>query len=344
MTFTTHAKFTLAGTLLLVFLITGCKSEHAQEIKNQETAPIQIQTAKVITQKPQSQIEIMGTVQAVHSATIASKVTGNIIKLPVQLGSRVNKDDLLLQLDAGELTARLQQAQAQLSQAKRNLTRDQNLLKKNAETPEAVKASQDSLRIAQASFQEALTMTDYTRIKAPFSGLITNKMIHIGDLATPGLPLLQLDNDQTLQIVADIPEKLLLNIAVGDTLNVNIPVASIEAVGTVNEVAPNADPTSRTAPIKLSLPTSPLVRPGQFARVYLNHSEDTTLTVPQSAIHKLGQLEQVFTVSDGRAKLRLVRTGAQYDDAIEILSGLEPDETVVTGSTELLIDNQRVNQ
>lgn len=344
MTYTTRSKYTLVGTLLLVLLITGCKSEKIHEAKGPETPAIQVQTAKVIEQTPQLQIEIMGTVQAVHSATIATKVSGNITQLPVRLGSKVTEGDLLLQLDAGEITARLQQTKAQLSQAKRNLMRDQVLLEKNAATPEAVKAGIDTVRIAEAAYQEASTMMKYTRVEAPFSGLITNKLVNVGDLVTPGLPLLQLDNNQMFQVIASIPEKLILNISVGDTFNINIEVANAEVIGTVSEIAPNADPISRTTPIKLSLPTSSYIRPGQFARLYVNFSQEKTTTVPKTAIDKLGQLERVFTISDGRAKLRLVRTGAQYGDVIEILSGLEPDETVVIQSTGLLIDNQRVNQ
>lgn len=334
------SKFILLSSLVSSLLLTGCEGEH-QGTQTMPVLPsVKVQTTRVEQKSPELQIEILGTVQAIHSALIATKVSGNITELSIELGSRVIKGDSLMKLDAGELSAKLLQSKAQLSQAKRNLTREQNLLKKKAATPEAVKNQQDTVSIAEAAYQEAVTMMQYTHIEAPFDGLITKKLVNLGDLVTPGLPLLQLDSDKELQIISNIPEQLLSRITLGDTFTVKIPSIDKQLTGTVSELAPTADPQSRTALMKLTVPVTPGLRPGQFSRVYLKQPGATTLTIPTSAIFKAGQLDRVFTVENGFAKLRLVRTGAEFDGFIEILSGLDAEETVVMKTESPLVDNQ----
>ena len=341
MMYVTSSKSMFVGTLFLFVLLTACKGEESEQHGQHAPLPtVHVQVAQVKEQAPLLQVEVMGTVEAMHSAVIATKVSGNINEMPVVIGSKVNQGDLLIQLDGGEFTAKLQQAKAQLAQAKRNLTRDQRLLKKNAATPEAVKSGHDIVRIAEAGYQEAKTMVDYTTIKAPFDGIITGKMVDVGDLVTAGLPLLQLDDDEALQVVTHIPEKLLLHISLGDTLRMKVPVADVEVAGVVCERAPTADPISRTALVKLVLPATEHLRPGQFARVYINNSTEKTVTVPNVAIYKFGQLDRVFVVVDGTARLRLVRTGARYGESVEILSGLDVGEMVVVETDTPLVDNQ----
>ena len=124
-------------------------------------------------------------------------------------------------------------------------------------------------------------MLDYTRILAPFSGLVTRKMANVGDLATPGKPLLQLENEARLQVIADIPESMILKIALGDRLSDLCPARRPAGDrGTVAEVAPTADHLSRTAPIKIDIPADPRLRSGQFARVSMSPARPKTLTVP----------------------------------------------------------------
>lgn len=286
---------------------------------------------------------MVGTVQAVQRAKISSKITGNIIAFKVTLGSRVKQDELLAEISAGEISARVQQAKAQLMQTKRNLTREKKLLKKNATTPQTVKSLQDSTRIAEAAYNEAMTMFNYSRITAPFSGIITKKLGNVGDLATPGKPLLYIEEEDNLQVLADIPEAMILHIKQGDSLSVFIPSVDLTIEGVVAEVSPIADPSSRSAPIKLRVAANSRLRPGQFARVTLAMEQAETLTIPAPALIQFGQMEQVFVVAqNNKAQLRLVRSGTQIDEHIEILSGLSEGETVITQSNRNLLDGQPV--
>lgn len=335
------ALFTLF--ILAFTLLYGCKSEH--EIENKEfqklpTVPVSIITAT--ESFPARQVEVMGTVQAADRASIAARISGNITEMPVKPGSRVKQGDLLLSISAGEISAKLLQAQAQFEQADRNLKRERNLLKKNAATPETVKTLEESRRIAEAAYKEARTMLSYTSIKAPFDGVVTRKIANIGDLATPGKPLLQLENESRLQIVTDIPEALILGISIGDTLPVNIQAAELNITGEVTEIAPVADPKSRTATVKLTIPHGIKIRSGQFARIALPGARGMAIMVPESAVLSFGQMERVFVVREDIAYMQLVKTGLRHGDQLEVLSGISPGDTVISTGNKHLRDGQPV--
>ena len=304
--------------------------------------PVKVRTAVVKTCDCLLQSQVVGTVQAARQAAIAAKISGVIVELPVVLGSRVNRDDLLVRIDAQEITAKVLQAKAQLAQARRNLAREEKLLRQHASTPETVKAMRDMLAIAEAGLRGAKSMLAYTVIKAPFSGVITQKIANIGDLATPGAPLLKLEDPGHLQIVTAIPESRAREIKAGEQMPVTIPAAATTFNGTVSELSPAIDPRSRTMPIKIDLPegAAATLKTGMFARVTLPGTAVPTIMIPEQAIVPFGQLRKVFVVRDGKAFLRLVRTGVHQGDRVEILAGLEPGERIVISNNRLLVNGQ----
>ena len=329
--------------ILTISLMSGCKSkEHDEPAAAGKLAPVAVKTADVTLDKPMRQVEVMGTVQAADSASIAAKISGNIIEFPVNLGSRVRKGDILVSISAGEISAKLLEAQAQFEQADRNLKREQNLLKKNAATPATVKTLEETRTIAEAAYGAAKTMLGYTIIKAPFDGVITSKSASIGDLATPGKPLIQLENESRLQVITDIPEAMILEISQGDILPVYIPAADLRTSGTVSEVAPSADPKSRTAPVKLNIKKETKVRSGQFARVSLPGMHGEALMIPTAAVREFGQMERVFIAKDNTARLQLVKTGLHYEHKVEILAGISSGDKVIISGNEHLQDGQPI--
>lgn len=334
---TKHALFLLFASCLLCAASLAGEQEH-----NGATTPLTVQVAKAQLEDIPSLIEVSGTLQAQESAVIAAKVTGVVTRVPVVLGSRVKTGDLLVAISAGEIGARLSQAEAQLAQARRNLEREQNLLQKNASTAETVKTMRDQYNMALAGYNEAKTMQGYISITAPFDGVITRKEVSGGDLATPGTPLLYLENNRQIQVRSAVPESLVLTLRTGDQLMVKVETAGVLVQGTVVEVAPAADPHSRTAPVVIDLPTHPDLRTGQFARVFLPGPKTKGLLIPETAVLPQGQMERIFVVEGARAHLRLVRTGLRHAGMIEILAGLTPGETVAISNNRLLTNGQQV--
>ncbi|MBU0944804.1 MAG: efflux RND transporter periplasmic adaptor subunit [Proteobacteria bacterium] len=333
----------MAGVILLsgIAVIPGCKGQ--DEKTEAEVLPLPslaVTVGEVHKEVGRSRVEVVGTVEAVQKASLSARISGQIVELPLVLGSEVESGDLLVKISADEISAKVLQAEAQLAQARRNLARENKLQKEGASTRETVKSLQDVTRIAEAAYTEVKTMLDYTLITAPFSGTVTRKMANVGDLASPGVSLLEIENSDALQVLAQVPEALILKVTIGDSLPVHIPAAGLTLLGEVVEMAPAADPMSRTAPVKIKIPVGPDLRVGQFARVTLESSAEMTLVVPQPAVISRGQMDLVFVVEENIARLRLIRTGAVYDGNVEILSGLDPGEVVVVRGAEKLQDGQ----
>jgi RND family efflux transporter MFP subunit len=304
--------------------------------------PVTVPVARVEAREIPALVELTGTVQAAERAAISARVSGVVSRVAVSLGSTVDAGEVLVTLEAGEITARLRQAEAQLAQAKRHLERDRSLLARDAATPETVRTRADQFAIAQAAHQEARSMLAYTTITAPFAGVIIAKRVNAGDLATPGTVLLELEDNRRLQVRTALPESLIARVRMGDRLTVHVPAAGVEVAAAVAEIGPASDPSSRSAAITLDLPAGADLRSGQFARVLVPAESAIALLVPESAVLPAGQMDRVFVIEGDTARLRLVRTGQRRDGLVEILAGLDPGETVATGNNRLLENGRRV--
>ncbi|MBM9520000.1 efflux RND transporter periplasmic adaptor subunit [Desulforhopalus vacuolatus] len=345
----TMKKYFLSVSILFLFL-TAC-SHNAEETQPREQLPLvqAIAVAAVKAPAPHS-LEVSGTVEAVTRADISAQTSGNILAIPVKLGQRVEKGEILVELDQSSPKARLREAEVSLAQAQRNLSRESRLLSRNAATPENVKNLKDTVAIARARVNQANTSLSFTRIRAPFSGIISAKPANTGDLATPGQSLVRLEDLTRLEVVADIPETLLDGIHVGEVLPVEIPSADITLKGTVSEISPAVNPASRTAPATLSLDPQDTAHirlsSGMFARIRLplttlaDRGENLqSIFVPEAALQRYGQLERVFVLTGGHAVMRIVRIGTTINRngemLLEILSGLDAGEKVLLSPIRL---------
>ncbi|MGV1098751.1 efflux RND transporter periplasmic adaptor subunit [Thiovibrio sp. JS02] len=333
--------FTLLFFCAFLF-VWGCKAEPEHAVGGRKLPAVKVRLAPAAMAPFARPVEIAGTVEAVQAATIAAKVVGVIEEMPVVLGSRVEKGALLVKIGAAEIAAGVSRAEARLSQATRDYEREKRLLAKEAAAPETVKSLAEQHRLAEAGFREAKALQAYTEIRAPFAGQITGKTAKVGDLATVGAPLLVVENNARLQIVAAAPEALAVRIKPGDTLPLSIPAAQFAGTGVVAEMAPAADSNSHTFQLKLALAGADKAQSGQYARVGLPGAVSPSLMVPLEAVTRLGQMERVFVARQGRAELRLVRTGEQQAGQVEIVSGLVVGEQVVVSGGGQLQDGQPV--
>lgn len=330
-------EFFLAAALSLA--IAGCGQKREQvELAALPAATVRVQ---VVESKPRTATEdVVGTVRAKLRSVIEAKVSGKIRELPVVPGQHVNAGDLLATIDAREVQARYDQAVAVRQQADADLKRLTSLFEQKIASQADFDNAQARARVAVAAVTEAETMLGYTKVVAPFAGVITRKHADMGDLATPGKPLLELEDSTALRLEADVPEAVVGKLALGDKLPVRVTAVEKELEGVVSEIAPAADPNSRTFLVKLDLPGAAGVRAGQFGRVAMPVGETSALRVPAPAVVQRGQMELVFVVSDGRAQLRLVKTGKRLGSEVELVSGVEGGEKVVIEGAAGLLDGQ----
>ncbi len=327
--------------LAVVLSLAGCGKEHpGSAAKVLPTAQVRTQQAEA--KKHMATEEVVGTVRAALRASLEAKVSGRIEKMPVAAGQAVKAGDLLVQLDVREIQAKLEQSKALQQQVTGDRARYEELLKQNAVTRQEYDAVQARFRVAEAAVVEAQTMLDYASVTAPFAGLITRKFVDLGDLAAPGKALLELESQDKLRFEADVPEALIGRIKLGDKFPVRMSDGPQSVVGTVAEIFPTADAVSRTFRVKLDLPASPNLRGGQFGRTAVPLTEITSVFVPASALVQRGQMEIVFVAENGRAQLRLVKSGKRVGDEVEILSGLSANEQVVVSGAGSLLDGQPI--
>ena len=333
---------TALGLLLATLLIPAGCSRKVENANSQALPRVTVQTQVAENQVRAATEETVGTVRAKLHAVIEAKVSGKIEQMLVVPGQRVPAGELLATVDAREIQAQYDQALAVRQQAESDLKRATDLFHQNILSPSEFDAAQSRFHVAEAATSAARTLLDYTRVTAPFNGVITRKDADVGDLAVPGKPLLEMEDARNLRLEADVPEALMDKIALDDRLPVRIGVLETNMEGVVSEIAPSADPNSRTFLVKLDLPSVPGLRAGQFGRVAVPVGEASTLCVPASAVVQRGQMELVFIAVDGRAQMRLVKTGKHIGDQVELVSGVDPGEAVVVNGSGNLVDGQLV--
>jgi len=318
----------------LAFFLSGCHHGHDETpALPGSLPPVKVALVEARVEESNGVERVVGEVRAKTRSRISVKISGRIASINARVGLRVKRGELLARLDAAEIGAKLDQAEAALDQAERELNRYRGLLSQGAEPQAEFDAVESRQRIAAATVKEARAMREYTEILAPFDGTVSRKLAEVGDIAAPGRPLLELEGDEGLQFVADVPEALVSRLGLGEKLSIQIDGQSSPKLAAMTEIAPSANPLSRTLQVKLDLPDSPDLRAGQFGRALVPVAGAANVRVPASAVIERGQLEMLFVGENGKARMRLVRVGKTMGDQVEILSGVEAGESVVVSDT-----------
>jgi RND family efflux transporter MFP subunit len=197
---------------------------------------------------------------------------------------------------------------------------------------------------ARAAAEAASTTHGFAVIRAPFAGLVTERLTDPGNLASPGVPLLRLDAEGVPQVEVRVDEARVGFVSPGDRVEVFFQADGASPVeGVVTEVARAMAADQRAFTVKVSLPKDHAVRTGTFARVRFRGPVRKALFVPADAIRRQGQVATVFVVSDGTARLRLLQTGIVTGGRVEVVAGLDPGEVVVSSPPPSLVDGRHVS-
>lgn len=328
--------------LLLILFLAACGKHDPSHTAAPDLPAVAVKVQAAKLQPHVATEEVVGTVRSKLRAMVEAKISGRVLEYTATPGAMVKAGDLLARLENQEIQAKVDQAKAMLDQAERDFARQKQLIASNATTRQDFDAADARVKVATAGVNEAETMFGYAKVTAPFDGVITRKLADVGDLAMPGKPLLEIEAPTALRFEADLPEAILDRITMGAKMQVKVASVSNPLEATVSEIAPVADPVSRTFQVKLDLPKADGLRTGQFGRVSVPVAEVKLLMVPNASVIKRGQMELVFVTKGGKAALRLVKTGRALNGSIEVLSGLEEGEQVVISDVAKLADGQPV--
>ncbi len=199
---------------------------------------------------------------------------------------------------------------------------------------------------AKAEMASAQTILSYAKITSPITGVVTMKNVDVGVLASPGVPLLTVEDDRAYRLEVLVEESQLNRIRLGDEATVTIAALDdVHLRGIVREMVPAADPASRSFVVKLDLPSHPGLRSGLFGKAQFVTGEKKAIILPSSALIERGQLTAVYVVDEtNRARLRLVKTGKRHDDGVEILSGLHSGDRVIIEGVERVKEGSKIRE
>ncbi len=363
--------------LLSAALLAGCGGQ--EEAKQPAAARVMrapVETATLA--KAPAYHPTPATLVAENQVQVASRLMGYLRSIdvvegqPVQVGQKLfSVDPVDVQGQVEQTRAGLKQAEDALADARVEFLRFEALFKEDAVTRQQFEKmklqyelAQSRLAQARAGHNTASGQLRYATVTSPIAGVVTKKMAHAGDLATPGQPVLVVENTGRLQVETQVPESVLSALKPGAQVRVEVDGQAKTQTARVARISPAADPVSRTFLVKLDISNLPhpqplsrtrergastdaeaphILRSGLFARVLFPQGERETLTVPAGALVNRAGISGVFVVGqDGVIQFRMVRAGEQRDGRLEILSGLTDGERVVSGGAEKLESGDRI--
>ena len=269
--------------------------------------------------------EIESAIPELESAAAAAKASLDLAQTTFKRMEELAAKKSISNQEMDEASARLKSAQANYEMT---LARRTQVNSKTALVEQEVRA--------------AGIMRDYARLAAPFSGVVISRTAEPGNLATPGAPLLTIEQDGLYRLEASVDESQVASVRVGQAVEAVIEPSGKTLNTRVSEIVPSVDSASRTYIVKVDLPATLQLRTGMFGRAIFPLGAQKVVAIPLAALLERGQLQSVFVVEDGVAHTRLVTTGRRAKDAVELLSGLNAGEKVVLPLPPGLQDGARV--
>jgi RND family efflux transporter MFP subunit len=350
--------------------IGGCKSDAPAP----GSAPETIAARVVDVQKTDTaaHVRTTGTIHAHQSATLSAQVMARVEQVLVREGDAVHSGQTLVILDDATMHASMDQAEAGLKSARQQLAaaeanadlaestlaRFKQLEAQKSVSPqemdevtrraEAARAQADAVKdqveAARAQLAGARTMLGYTHIVAPFAGVVTARMVDPGAMATPGVPLVQIDGAGALELDTTVPESIVASVQKGMKIDVTTDDSNQQRFeGTVTEIDPAADQSSHSFLVKIAVPDSPLLRLGMFANAEIPNGMKQTILAPRSAIVMRGSLACAYALdANGIAQLRYLTLGSAVGDKVEVLSGMSGGEKLVDNPADRDLAGKRI--
>jgi RND family efflux transporter MFP subunit len=351
--------------------LAGCSNEH----RGEPTAPETVSNVSVIvahkTMLP-GWLEAVGTVRPVQTSQIASQMMGNIVEIRVQEGDRVQTGQVIATIDDAQPRSAADQAAAAVSAAEKEvsasdsdlalaaatLKRYQQLYEKKSVSPQefdeiksryqSAEARRDKARAGQVQASAALTQAQnslgYARIRAPFTGIVTEKKVDAGSLASPGMPIFTMEDTRAYRLEVTVDESDIALVHVGQAASVTIDAREdAQLHGKVVQIVPAADPASRSFLVKVDLPAETRLRSGLFGRTRFPRGERSALLIPRTSLVERGQLQGVYVLDANQiAWLRYVTLGQSTGEQVEVLSGLQDGEKLVDAPGDRELSGKRI--
>jgi len=368
----------MAGGAVFLGAKTIEKQKHksnSSEVTGHDQAAVPVTVSAVVQQEFQDKISAVGTLKARETGLLSPKVAGNVEAVLVDIGEKVQTDQVVIRIDRTNFELAVNRASAALATAKSSVSlatvrlqhadkefrRASSLLAEKVipqgrfdKAEAAYKAARQALATAkdqrnqtEVALKTAMQHLKDTQIRSPISGVVVERNVEIGQSVAPGAPLLRILDQSTLKADIDLPESDFARIAAGTPAVIQVDAFQGQLFpGKVVLVNPMVDRKTRTFRVRIESPnpTSKLVD-GMFVRVQLSAAQRTALAIERDALNRLpgSGTFYVFVVDGDKAVKRTVKTGVVGDQYAEVLEGLSEGEKVVISGTGRLRSGVRVN-
>jgi membrane fusion protein (multidrug efflux system) len=319
-----------------VLLLSACQQGDDagdDDAEEEETPPVPVETNVPLRGDIFATYTGTAPIEAFAEADVIAKVDGEVRELHVEEGDMVEKGQILATLDGDRLRLELSESQARLKKLQRDYERNQELQEKGLISEGDFERIQYDLESLQASFNLASLELDYTQIRAPLTGVVSERYLKLGNTIKTGEPVFRVTSLDPLVTYMHVPEREFRQIAAGQPVHIEVDaLEDMHVVATVTRVSPIVDPATGTFKITIELDGAAQgIKPGMFGRMNIVYdSHKNVLQVPRSAIIESANDTSVFVVENEIGIRRVVETGFSSNGMVEIISGLDDGENVIT--------------
>ena len=307
-------------------------------------AAIPVKGEKVTRSDMSAYVETYARLEAERQVSVLARTTGLLEELAVEEGTEVEQGQILLRLDKEELNLRLRQAKAAYEEANANYERIEVLHEQRMVSQTEYETTRLRFANAKLGLEEVQLNLNYTDIKAPISGVVTQRLIEVGDLVRNNQEVFVIADLDPLLVRIFVPERRMYQLHPGQEATIAVEALPERSFhGKIRMISPEVDPESGTVKATLEVDSNGLLKPGMFATVrIITERRPQTLTIPKKALVLETDEDDVFLIVEGKVRRVAVELGFVEGDQVEVLSGLKEDDLVVTVGHEGLKDDVSV--
>ncbi len=340
-------KYTIVIFLVIsMFFAYNCADDaESKNSENEETAAVPVEVSQVKTGNISAVFSGTANLEAEGEAIVVAKVAGVVKSILSEEGDFVKKGQILAKLDDEQPVFRLNQAKANLNKIKNDMERNEKLYKENlisAEAFDKIKYEYESLK---AAFDLARLEVNYTSIRAPISGVVSNRFIKEGNMININDPSFKITDFDPLNAILYVPERNISKLEKNQPVEFSVDaIPGLKFTGHVERISPVVDPNSGTIKVTIEI-QDPLkkLKPGMFGRTNIIYKvHENTLLVPKEAILTEDKETSIYVIKDSVAYRKIITCGYINTSFTEIIDGLTDGDTIVTIGQGSLKDSAKV--
>jgi membrane fusion protein (multidrug efflux system) len=307
-------------------------------------APALVTLAPVRSERTAQKLEALGNARANESVDVTAKLSNIVTAVRFRDGERVQRGQLLVQLDDAQARADVAAAEAMVTESESQYRRSRELLQTQALSKSSFDQLEATVKSNRAKLGAAQARLEDTVIRAPFSGRLGLRRVSVGTLINPGAVITTLDDTSVIKLDFSVPENFVASLREGLSVRASAPAFPGRVfAGKVSSIDSRVDLATRSVVVRALLANDDgALRPGMFLSVSLAKDEHDALVIPEEALTPEAERQYVYVVTEGRASRREVRIGGRRPGSVEVLAGLDAGERVIVEGTQKVRDGAAV--